>query len=65
MSDPLLLREDDGAVATLTLNNPAKLNPLSDAMLAALTRHVRRHCRDGGDPGGHPERRWQGLLCGP
>ena len=36
MSDPLLLRDDDGAVATLTLNNPAKLNPLSDAMLAAL-----------------------------
>jgi len=35
MSD-LLLREDAGAVATLTLNAPASLNALSDAMLAAL-----------------------------
>ncbi|MGY6632922.1 MAG: enoyl-CoA hydratase [Alkalilacustris sp.] len=32
----LLLREDDGGVATLTLNSPANLNALSDAMLAAL-----------------------------
>ena len=37
MSDPILHREDTGPVACLTLNNPAKLNPLSDAMLAALT----------------------------
>ena len=32
----LLLREDAGGVATLTLNSPANLNALSDAMLAAL-----------------------------
>ncbi|WP_268894203.1 enoyl-CoA hydratase [Thalassovita mangrovi] len=32
----LLERHDTGAVARLTLNNPDKLNPLSDAMLAAL-----------------------------
>ena len=36
MSDPILIREDDGAIATLTLNNPTRLNALSDAMLAAL-----------------------------
>lgn len=35
MSD-LVLREDVASVARLTLNNPAKLNALSDAMLAAL-----------------------------
>ena len=32
----LVHREDRGAVRHLTLNNPDKLNPLSDAMIAAL-----------------------------
>ncbi|MGI3167837.1 enoyl-CoA hydratase [Pseudooceanicola sp. C21-150M6] len=32
----ILLREDRGAVAWLTLNQPEKLNALSDAMMAAL-----------------------------
>lgn len=32
----ILLREDDGAVAILTMNRPAARNPLSEAMLAAL-----------------------------
>ncbi|MBC7143544.1 MAG: enoyl-CoA hydratase [Rhodobacteraceae bacterium] len=36
MSDDLLLRADEDGVATLTLNAPASLNALSDAMLAAL-----------------------------
>lgn len=36
MNDTLVLREDVGPIARLTLNNPTKLNALSDAMLAAL-----------------------------
>lgn len=32
----LVLREDAGAIATLTLNDPARLNALSTGMLAAL-----------------------------
>jgi enoyl-CoA hydratase/carnithine racemase len=36
MSEAILLRQDDGDVATLTLNTPGSLNALSDAMLAAL-----------------------------
>jgi enoyl-CoA hydratase/carnithine racemase len=36
MTDEILLREDRGAVATLTMNRPAALNALSDDMLAAL-----------------------------
>ena len=32
----LLLRDDDGPIATLTLNAPDRLNALSNAMLAAL-----------------------------
>ena len=37
MSADILLRNDTGAVAELTLNAPNTLNALSDAMLAALT----------------------------
>jgi enoyl-CoA hydratase/carnithine racemase len=36
MDEPVLKTEDHGAVRLLTLNQPAKLNALSDAMLAAL-----------------------------
>ena len=32
----LLIRQDDGAVAIVTLNSPANINALSEAMLAAL-----------------------------
>ncbi len=34
--EPILLREDDGAVARLTLNRPAQFNALSEEMLDAL-----------------------------
>lgn len=37
MTDPILLRQDEAGIATLTLNAPGSLNALSDAMLAALT----------------------------
>jgi enoyl-CoA hydratase/carnithine racemase len=37
MKDQILLRADEGPVAVLVLNQPAKLNPLSMAMLAALS----------------------------
>ncbi|MEI2805019.1 enoyl-CoA hydratase [Albidovulum sp.] len=45
MSD-LLLREDAGGIATLTLNAPASLNALSDAMLAALKAEFTRLAED-------------------
>ncbi|MCU0901673.1 MAG: enoyl-CoA hydratase [Cypionkella sp.] len=37
MTQSLLLRDDLGGIATLTLNAPGSLNALSDAMLAALS----------------------------
>lgn len=36
MNDPLVIREDQGAITHLTLNSPGNLNALSDEMLAAL-----------------------------
>ncbi|MCA8868992.1 MAG: enoyl-CoA hydratase [Rhodobacteraceae bacterium] len=36
MCAAILLREDEGAIRTLTMNSPGSLNALSDAMLAAL-----------------------------
>ncbi len=36
MTDPILLRDDKDAIATLTLNTPKSLNALSEAMIAAL-----------------------------
>ncbi|AWD22941.1 enoyl-CoA hydratase [Fuscovulum blasticum] len=37
MTEPLILRQDDTGVTTLTLNAPASLNAMSDAMLDALS----------------------------
>jgi enoyl-CoA hydratase/carnithine racemase len=46
MTEPLLLRADTGSVAHLTLNAPASLNALSDAMLASLQAELDRLGRD-------------------
>ncbi len=46
MSEDILIREDRGAVAHLTLNNPRALNALSDAMLAALKAEFSRLSED-------------------
>ena len=42
MTEPVLLREDQGRIAVLTLNRPAALNALSDALLAALLEEFAR-----------------------
>ena len=47
MAEALLLRKDADAVATLTLNDPGRLNALSVAMLAALQDELDRLVDDG------------------
>lgn len=46
MTDAVLLRENAGPVARLTLNSPANLNALSDTMLAALSDTLARIAAD-------------------
>lgn len=46
MADPILLRHDADHIATLTLNAPASLNALSDAMLSALAAEFTRLASD-------------------
>jgi enoyl-CoA hydratase/carnithine racemase len=48
MSDPLVIREDRGAVTHLTLNSPGNLNALSDEMIAALQDALDRLAEDRG-----------------
>jgi len=40
--DPVLTRENDGAVATLTLNRPDQLNALSEGLMSALQAELDR-----------------------
>lgn len=44
--EPLLIREDRGAVAYLTMNAPHNLNALSEEMLAALRDEITRLAQD-------------------
>jgi enoyl-CoA hydratase/carnithine racemase len=44
--DSILLRHDDGPVATVTLNNPDRLNALSEALLDALEAELGRLADD-------------------
>jgi len=46
MTQSLLIRDDEGGVATLTMNAPERLNALSDAMLAALKAEFDRLMED-------------------
>ncbi|MCY3752516.1 MAG: enoyl-CoA hydratase [Alphaproteobacteria bacterium] len=46
MSEPILLRDDADAVATLTLNRPAQRNALSRPMIAALSSALEEIGRD-------------------
>lgn len=46
MTEPLLLRNDQAHIATLTLNSPLNFNALSDAMLLALSTEIARLAKD-------------------
>lgn len=43
---PVLLREDEDRIATLTLNRPKQLNALSEELIAALTEELERIADD-------------------
>ena len=45
-AEPLLLRQDDGGVVTLTLNRPAQFNSLSQALMSELQAELDRIAAD-------------------
>ena len=47
-AEPLLLRQDDGGVVTLTLNRPAQFNSLSQALMSELQSELDRIAADAG-----------------
>ena len=47
-AEPLLLRQDDGGVVTLTLNRPAQFNSLSQALMRELQSELDRIAADAG-----------------
>ena len=47
-NSPLVLRQDDGAVAIITLNRPAARNSLSRAMLSALSARLEEVAAENG-----------------
>ena len=47
-AEPLLLRQDDGGVVTLTLNRPAQFNSLSQALMSELQAELDRIAADAG-----------------
>ena len=46
-AEPILLRRDDGAIATITLNRPAQYNALSEDLLAQLQSTLDTIAKDG------------------
>ncbi|MEK7361139.1 MAG: enoyl-CoA hydratase-related protein, partial [Pseudomonadota bacterium] len=46
--EPLLLRQDEAGVVTLTLNRPAQFNSLSQALVAELQAELDRIAADVG-----------------
>ena len=47
-AEPLLLRQDDGGVVTLTLNRPAQFNSLSQALMREMQVELERIAADAG-----------------
>jgi len=45
-TEPLLLRQDEGGVVTLTLNRPAQFNSLSRALMSELQAELERIAAD-------------------
>ena len=46
MSNPLVIRNDKGSLATLTLNRPDKLNALTPQVFVELRKHIETIAQD-------------------
>ena len=64
-AEAILLREDAGKIAILTLNRPAARNALSEALLLTLVGIPGDHREGPQHPRGRAGGEWTGLLRGP